>query len=75
VAYLAKAAKDRSAYEAYFRALDDVQSRGNLEIPMHLRNAPTQLMKEMGYGERTQESNLPQPLAGTRYYRPDDTQS
>ncbi len=72
VTYLAKAAKDRSSYEAYFRALDDVQSRGNLEIPMHLRNAPTQLMKEMGYGERTQASNLPDALAGTRYYRPDN---
>jgi putative ATPase len=75
VTYLAMAAKDRSSYEAYFRALDDVQSRGNLDVPMHLRNAPTQLMKDIGYGTRTQESNLPKTLAGTRYYRPDADES
>lgn len=67
-AYMALAAKDRSSYEAYFRALDDVQKLGNLDIPMKLRNAPTKLMKELGYGQDSGESNLPEKLAGKRYY-------
>lgn len=70
VAYLASAPKDRSSYDAYFAALEDVQKHGNLEVPMHLRNAPTQLMKEMGYGKREHESNLPEKLAGRHYYPP-----
>lgn len=48
-AYLAQAKKDRSAYDAYFAALDDVRKHGNLPIPLHLRNAPTKLMKDLGY--------------------------
>ena len=70
VAYLASAPKSREAYQAYFDALDDVHKHGNLPVPMHLRNAPTQLMKDMGYGKREQESNLPQKLAKKRYYPP-----
>ncbi|MCA9894695.1 MAG: hypothetical protein KC615_17030, partial [Anaerolineae bacterium] len=70
VTYLASAPKDRSAGEAYWAAVDDVKRHGNLPVPMHLRNAPTQLMKEMGYGKREQEGNLPQKLAKKRYYRP-----
>jgi putative ATPase len=68
VVYLASAPKDRTAGEAYFRALEDVQQHGNLDIPMHLRNAPTKLMKDIGYGQRESESNLPEKLAGKRYY-------
>lgn len=70
--YLARAPKDRSAYEAYFRALEDVQRTGNLPIPMHLRNAPTKLMKELGYGkpEDGKTSNLPDKLKTQRYYTP-----
>lgn len=69
VAYLASAPKDRSAGEAYFRALEDVQKLGNLDVPMHLRNAPTKLMKEIGYGKQTENaSNLPEKLANKRYY-------
>lgn len=68
VAYLASAPKSRASCDAYFAALEDVQKHGNLEVPMHLRNAPTSLMKEMGYGKRTQESNLPEKLAKKRYY-------
>ena len=45
VAYLAKAKKNRSAYNAYFSALNDVRTHGNLPIPKNLRNAPTKLMK------------------------------
>lgn len=70
VAYLASAPKDRSSCDAFFAAMEDVQKHGNLEVPMHLRNAPTQLMKEMGYGKREQEANLPEKLAGKHYYPP-----
>ena len=51
VAYLALAAKDRSAYDAYFAALADVKATGNLPIPLRIRNAPTKLMKDLGYGK------------------------
>lgn len=51
VAYLAEAKKDRRAYDALRAAQEDVRSMGNLPIPTHLRNAPTKLMKELGYGE------------------------
>ncbi|PSO44434.1 MAG: AAA family ATPase [Parcubacteria group bacterium SW_4_49_11] len=70
-AYLAQANKDRSAYEAYFEALDDVKRFGNLAIPYQVRNAPTRLMKEMGYGEGyekyTDESFLPADLQDRAY--------
>jgi putative ATPase len=73
VVYLALAKKDRSAYDAYFRALDDVKKFGNLPIPMEVRNAPTKLMKELGYGkgyEAYPEKNsyLPEKLRGNKYY-------
>lgn len=68
-AYLALAPKDRTSYEAYFKALEDVQRSGNLEIPMKLRNAPTRLMKELGYGQGDdEESNLPRELRHKKYY-------
>lgn len=67
--YMALAAKDRSSYEAYFKALEDVQRTGNLEIPIKLRNAPTRLMKELGYGKDDgSEANLPRELKNRRYY-------
>ncbi len=73
VVYLAEAKKDRSSYEAYFRALDDANKFGNLPIPMNLRNAPTKLMKEVGYGEGYQkyskEDLLPDKLKGKKYYK------
>lgn len=72
VVYLASAKKDRSAYEAYFKALEDVKSFGNLPVPMNLRNAPTKLMKSLGYGKGydkyTKEDLLPEKLKGKRYY-------
>ncbi|OGG02435.1 AAA family ATPase [Candidatus Gottesmanbacteria bacterium RBG_16_52_11] len=74
--YLAQAKKNRSAYEAYFSALDDVKSFGNLPIPMSLRNAPTKLMKGLGYGAGYQkyggESRLPDRLRNRRYFRKSD---
>ncbi len=73
VATLATAPKNRAAGDAYFRALDDVKEMGNLPIPLHIRNAPTQLMRELGYGEGycayTDESMLPEAIKGRRYYR------
>ncbi len=74
VVYLALAKKDRSAYDAYFRALDDVKKHGNLPIPLNLRNAPTKLMRQLGYGKGYEKypdktkSLLPEKLKNRRYY-------
>jgi putative ATPase len=71
--YLATAKKDRRAYEAYMRALNDVNTYGNLPVPLQIRNAPTKLMKELGYGKGyeayTKESLLPDKLKNKKYYR------
>jgi putative ATPase len=71
VAYLANCKKDRSAYDALGAALDDVKKHGNLPVPMKLRNAPTKLMKEIGYGKGyekyTDEDLLPEKLKGRKY--------
>ncbi|NNE98811.1 MAG: hypothetical protein HKN25_07300 [Pyrinomonadaceae bacterium] len=71
VAYLANAKKDRSAYNAYKEAMKDVKNFGNLPIPMKLRNAPTKLMKELGYGKDSGESSdlLPKELEGKKYLK------
>ncbi len=74
--YLASASKDRMAYEAFFAALEDVNQHGNLPIPLQIRNAPTQLMHELGYGQGynayTSESLLPEKLKKRRYYNRSD---
>jgi putative ATPase len=71
--YMALAPKDRSSGDAYFAALDDVKQHGNLPIPMNLRNAPTRLMKELGYGKDyemySEESLLPEALKDKKYYK------
>lgn len=73
VAYLALAKKDRSAYDAYFSALDDVKRLGNLPIPLIIRNAPTRLMKDLGYGKGYHayghDSLLPDKLKGKTYLK------
>lgn len=74
-AYLAQCKKDRRAYDAYFAALGDVKGHGNLPVPIHLRNAPTKLMKDLGYGKGQkweagfahEKGYLPEKLKGTRY--------
>ncbi len=71
--YLATAKKDRRAYDAYRMAERDVVSFGNLPVPLHLRNAPTKLMKEEGYGEGyemydEEKSFLPDKLKGKKYF-------
>ncbi len=73
VVYLCLAKKDRSSYDAYFKALDDVKKYGNLPVPLVIRNAPTKLMKSLGFGKGyeayTQDSLLPEKLKGKRYYK------
>lgn len=74
VAYLCKCQKDRSAYDAYFAALADVKKFGNLQIPLEIRNAPTDLMKELEYGIGYEmypqgKSYLPKKLKGKRYLK------
>ncbi len=74
--YLALAPKNRASHEAYFRALEEVNHSGNLPIPLPIRNAPTHLMKELGYGEGyqayTDESLLPEPIKGKRFFKQDE---
>lgn len=50
--YLATSPKSNSAYMAINNALELVRETGNLPVPLHLRNAPTKLMKQLGYGEK-----------------------
>lgn len=73
-AYLATCHKSRSVNDAFFAALDDVKTHGNLEIPFKVRNAPTKLMKNLGYGKgydmRDPESFLPAKLKNKKYYNP-----
>ncbi len=73
VLYLAAAAKSNAAYVAYKRAMDLVASSGNAEVPVHLRNAPTELMKSIGHGADYRYSHDEEGAfsAGQRYF-PDD---
>jgi putative ATPase len=70
--FMCQAKKDRSAYDAYMRALDDVKKYGSLPTPLKIRNAPTKLMNELGYGKDyemyTDEDLLPEELKGRKYY-------
>jgi putative ATPase len=79
--YLATAPKSNSIYTAYGKARDEVAATRNDPIPLHLRNAPTQLMRDLGYGERyryahdfedaiVEQQHLPDNLAGRTYYEP-----
>lgn len=81
--YLASAPKSNAAYKAYSEALMDVKNHGPLQIPMHIRNAPTNLMKDLGYGKDykyphnydeavVDEEYLPKELINKKYYDPTD---
>ena len=81
VVYLATSAKSNASYMAINQAQQAVKQTGNLTIPLHLRNAPTKLMKELGYGEDYKYSHnyannfaeqefLPDELRGTTFYEP-----
>ncbi len=71
VAYLASCKKEKRAYEALRAAQQDVTAFGNLPIPKHIRNAPTKLMRELGYGKGYKkydtESYLPDKLKKKKY--------
>lgn len=73
VVYLSLAKKDRSAYDAYMKALEDVKKYGNLPIPLNLRNPVTKLMKNLGYGSGYEKypktSLLPDKLKNKKYYK------
>ncbi|HVW82359.1 MAG TPA: replication-associated recombination protein A [Candidatus Paceibacterota bacterium] len=72
-AYLALAKKSRESYDAYFEAVADVKAHGNLPIPMKVRNAPTKLMKELGYHKGytlyDKEPYLPDKLKKKKYLK------
>jgi putative ATPase len=82
VVYLACAPKSNATYIAFKQALQEAKQSGSLEVPLHLRNAPTKLMKSMDYGKdyryahdeanayATDENYFPEVLKGRRYYQP-----
>ncbi len=82
VVYMACAAKSNAVYMAWKAAQAEAKTSGSLEVPLHLRNAPTKLMKELDYGKAYRyahdepnayaagENYLPEPLKGRRYYFP-----
>ncbi|MEL7186438.1 MAG: replication-associated recombination protein A, partial [Pseudomonadota bacterium] len=82
VVYLACAPKSNAVYTATKLAMKDARERGSLEVPMHLRNAPTRLMKDLGYGEEYRyahneddafaagESYFPEDMNPVKYYHP-----
>lgn len=73
VVYLSQAKKDRSAYDAYLKAMEDVKKYGNLPVPLKIRNATTNLMKNIGYGKDyekyTKESLLPDKIKNRKYLK------
>jgi putative ATPase len=74
--YLASAKKDRSAYEGFCAAREDVKRYGNLPIPLILRNPVTKLMASLGYGkgEEGEGDLLPKRLRGKKYWKPKPSQ-
>jgi putative ATPase len=82
VVYLACAPKSNAVYVAYKAAMADARNSGSLEVPIHLRNAPTKLMKELGHGAEYRyahdekdayaagENYFPEALKNRRYYQP-----
>jgi putative ATPase len=79
--YLAGRPKDNASYVGLLEAMKDAQAYGNLGVPLHLRNAVTPLMSQLGYGEgyryvhddpnaKAEQTRLPEALKGRRYYRP-----
>jgi putative ATPase len=82
IVYLACAAKSNAVYTALEAARQDARQSGSLEVPLHLRNAPTRLMKDLGYGKQYRyahdepeayaagETYFPEGLGTRSYYRP-----
>lgn len=67
--YLALAPKSRDVDEAYAKVKEDIQNSPNAPVPMHIRNAPTKLMKDLGYGKGSGDF-LPEGLKGKKYWKP-----
>jgi putative ATPase len=73
IIYLACAAKSNAVYKAYNAARADIGKTGSLEVPVHLRNAPTRLMKELGYGRAYRYAHdEPEGYAAGEHYLPDE---
>jgi putative ATPase len=82
IIYLACAAKSNAVYVAYNEVMADIKNQGSLEVPIHLRNAPTKLMKQLGYGKQYRyahdepnayaagENYFPEDMKERNYYRP-----
>lgn len=81
--YLANSPKSNSAYAAINKAQEQVRNTGDLPVPLHIRNAPTKLMKEIGYGDNykyahsytqnfIEQEFLPDELINTAFYEPQD---
>jgi putative ATPase len=82
IVYLACAPKSNAVYNAFKAAMRDAAEHGSLEVPLHLRNAPTKLMKELGYGDEYRyahdepdayaagEDYFPELLPARQYYQP-----
>jgi putative ATPase len=81
--YLASAPKSNASYLSYLKAKEDVDREGNLPSPLHIRNAPTRLMKDLKYGRDYKyphdfeghlvaQDYLPEKLKGRRYYEPSE---
>jgi putative ATPase len=77
VIYLSKTKKSILAYEVYQQAQQDVRKFGNLSVPLHIRNAPTKLMKNLGYGkdykytpkeDSSSQQYLPDKLKNRKYF-------
>jgi putative ATPase len=68
VAYCATAKKSRAVYDAAQAVLQDIRETPTAPVPLHLRNAPTTLMKQLGYGKNAGQNNLPQHLIDRSYY-------
>jgi len=72
VVYMACAAKSNAVYRAYNQARADIRHTGSLEVPVHLRNAPTKLMKELGYGKAYRYAHdEPEGYAAGEHYFPE----
>ncbi|MCF7860108.1 replication-associated recombination protein A [Patescibacteria group bacterium] len=79
VTYLAKATKSIDVYQAFNEVMAEVRNSGNLPVPLYLRNAPTKLMKNLGYGkdykytpleDDSNQEYLPEALKGKKFFRP-----
>jgi putative ATPase len=79
--FLATRPKDNASYTALLEALSDARARGNLGVPLHLRNAVTSMMRDLGYGKgyryvhddpqaQREQEHLPEALKGRKYYKP-----